>query len=949
MRILAAAVAASALVAGDAMAFVQPDYLSERPVETATGGRGRLVRAVSSRAPRAARKRFDALAAVMGKAQAIWDDATGVPVRIWGQGVAVPGAMADADVAAKAAERMLTEHLGLLAPGASPADFTPLANVLSHGVRTVTFAQHAGGLPVVGGAVVFEFEHDHLVAIGSTALPGATADIKGAQVDHARAAARAADWVGVAYAARPTAGAVTGPVVLPIVREPGSTPRVEYRTVMVVDVSSAAPLARWDVYVDAATGQPVGRTQKLRFLSGTVAYHVPVRYPGSTHMDYPATFDKHTVNGATVTSDASGVVTWTGANPATVKPGLAGTYATVTSQSGGAAAATLSLADGGTAVWDQSTSEINDAQLASYIHANIVKAYAIANLAPGLAYLQQSVPVFVNEQQTCNAYSNGDDIHFFRGDSTCENTGRIADVVYHEFGHSLHANSIIQGAGAFEAALSEGQADYLAMTITNDSGLGRGFDFTDAPLREADPPGKEYKWPDDVSQDPHMTGMIISGALWDLRKAMIDTYGQAEGVQRTDDIYYAIIQRSPDIPSSYVEALVQDDDDGDLSNGTPNQCLIQNAFAPHGLVMGAGVDLGVGAPTRDGFQVSVPITGGGNSACPPPAVAGVQLTWKLRDTPATGGTVAMTADASAWSGAIPTQPDGTVVQYQVVISFADGSGLTYPDNAADPFYQFFVGPVIPIKCWDFETSPDDWTHGAKQGVDEWEWGAPDGTTSNTDPTTTHGGNDVFGMDLGLNGGDGVYESQSDEYASTPEVDVTGYTNVRLQYWRWLNVEDGFFDQATISADGDQLWANFDSNMGNDSSTAHRDREWRFHDVDLSAEAADGKVQVTFELQSDPGLEYGGWTLDDVCIVAYTGAAPPSCGNGTVETGEQCDDGNTVDGDGCSSTCQNEAIDPTNPPGGCCSASGGSSGGPLVLALGVLLVGFRRRRPGRARP
>lgn len=29
-----------------------------------------------------------------------------------------------------------------------------------------------------------------------------------------------------------------------------------------------------------------------------------------------------------------------------------------------------------------------------------------------------------------------------------------------------------------------------------------------------------------------------------------------------------------------------------------------------------------------------------------------------------------------------------------------------------------------------------------------------------------------------------------------------------------------------------------------------------------------------------------------------------CGNSIVETGETCDDGNTVDGDGCSSTCQN---------------------------------------------
>ncbi len=34
--------------------------------------------------------------------------------------------------------------------------------------------------------------------------------------------------------------------------------------------------------------------------------------------------------------------------------------------------------------------------------------------------------------------------------------------------------------------------------------------------------------------------------------------------------------------------------------------------------------------------------------------------------------------------------------------------------------------------------------------------------------------------------------------------------------------------------------------------------------------------------------------------------PPSCGNGVMEGNEQCDDGNLVNGDGCSSTCQTES-------------------------------------------
>jgi len=35
--------------------------------------------------------------------------------------------------------------------------------------------------------------------------------------------------------------------------------------------------------------------------------------------------------------------------------------------------------------------------------------------------------------------------------------------------------------------------------------------------------------------------------------------------------------------------------------------------------------------------------------------------------------------------------------------------------------------------------------------------------------------------------------------------------------------------------------------------------------------------------------------------------PPPCGDGLIEPPEQCDDGNTVNGDGCSSNCQVEPM------------------------------------------
>ncbi|XXF78402.1 amidohydrolase family protein [Myxococcaceae bacterium GXIMD 01537] len=50
------------------------------------------------------------------------------------------------------------------------------------------------------------------------------------------------------------------------------------------------------------------------------------------------------------------------------------------------------------------------------------------------------------------------------------------------------------------------------------------------------------------------------------------------------------------------------------------------------------------------------------------------------------------------------------------------------------------------------------------------------------------------------------------------------------------------------------------------------------------------------------------------LTTTSGCDSETCGNGRVEVGEKCDDGNTTDGDGCSATCTEE---PAPPPGPVC--------------------------------
>jgi hypothetical protein len=67
-----------------------------------------------------------------------------------------------------------------------------------------------------------------------------------------------------------------------------------------------------------------------------------------------------------------------------------------------------------------------------------------------------------------------------------------------------------------------------------------------------------------------------------------------------------------------------------------------------------------------------------------------------------------------------------------------------------------------------------------------------------------------------------------------------------------------------------------------------------------------------------GIALGG--LDNDGDLLYDGEDPDcaACGNGIVDPGEDCDDGNTLDGDCCSATCQFEAADSPCPDGMYCN-------------------------------
>ena len=919
-----------------------------------------------------------------GSWQNLWDQDTGVPSRIYGSGIAVPGSIAKPEVAKQHALDLLDKHIDMLAPGTRVDDFKLVSNHLGDGIRSIGFAQYYQDMRVLGGQVSFRFKADRMFVIGSEALPGVRAPVAQGTLDVQRFRETAIAWIAESAqrawientSADDSTSAVEGPFVLPIITDRG----VAYHTVMRVTVEARTPIGRWHVYLDANTGQLIARRQTLMFGQGTVRYNVPLRYPGASREALPAAYAHLSVDGGAATSDENGVVSWGDDQPTIVTTFVAGTYVRVETQAGDGAIASFMLPPDGEMEWDASDVETSDAQVTTFIHSQLVKDYT-RKLAPKLAYLDAQLLARVNIDDSCNAFSDGTTINFFQSSNQCENTGRLPDVIYHEFGHAFHIQSIIDGVGAFDGAFSEGMADFLSGLMTGDPAMGRGFFHSFSPLRHIDPTDSEARWPEDIAEI-HTTGLIYAGAMWDLRKQLLSTYGAEAGTALIEKMYYAAVQRATNIPTSYVEVLAADDDDGDLSNGTPNECAINYNFGTlHGLrtLTSDYQPLGRQAPDVSGYEIRLDVSGTGQR-CPGDAIVSAVVEWGLRAKDLQPGqaeelenSLALTNSGNIFEGMLPAQPDGSIVRYRITVTLADDSTGSFPSNLSDTSYEFYVGEVEELYCHDFNTNPfeEDWTHEILSGDESrpaWEWGAPAGR--GLDPAQPYTGSGIIGTEIGLlEQDDGTYTNERLIEARTPRIEVGEYSDVRLQYRRWLTVEDGYYDYADIKSNDEIAWSN---RNGIDNGRHHVDTAWVFHDVPLSASIEDGTVQVSFSLESDQGLEFGGWNIDDMCIVANpraicgdgvavgfegcddgdansdtkanacrTNCQLPYCGDGVVDNLEECEDLNDDDRDDCNNRC----LRPAGYDDGCgCSTNGtGTSPVPTAILFGLFGLFWLRRR------
>jgi hypothetical protein len=818
-----------------------------------------------------------------------FNETSAMPHRAYGQPLQVSGA----DAHEKAIQFAQTE----LAAFQIPTSDLVGSGKTHQGKNTyVNFKQHYQGLEVLGSRYTAKFNNDALIMFGCDVHPNIVLNIAPSYTAE-QALQLAASGINNTLLSSECIGELK---VLPIPSEEGYVYHLVYE-VLVKTMSSEQIPANYQTLVDAHTGVILYRQNKVKH-SGPIkpkSCQHPAHPPREARMlEVSATItgsvQELTPNDPIVTQDLENIFVTVGGvdYPAdqdghVVLPVNPGSTATIRMMGPWSRiytndltpSLTYSLADGNNAISMDGTANVKE--MSAYRSVQRIHNWHKQWMGD-FTGMDFQLPTNIDVTGgTCNAFYDGSSINFYDIGGGCNASSLVADVCYHEYGHGINDN-YYQSEGSFfqNGAIGEGYADFWAISATNNPILGAGFNTDNLdPIRRYDTDPKVY--PSDLVGQVHADGEIIMGAWWDSHLLMgadwnvtmplfVEAYAglQASTFDGNEGEAYTDV---------LIDLLQADDNDGDLSNGTPNGNAIVEGFYIHGitLISNAQIDfvaipfLASNEPLELDVDLSLdfPYTN---------YLQDVKCFYKIND--GAWNETAMTGDGSGiYNYTIDPQQAGTIVAYYFGAHDLNGSisGVLPIGAHLSPFPNLPYFTLVGVEAIGSHDSDDNadfggWALGIpgdNATTGEWEEDAPvgsytvdvaPGTVVATDVQNTPGGEFCFITGNASSETAGIGENDVDggkTTLQTPIIDMSGLTEPIVAYWRYYtNNPPGGANpgadwwQVRMSNDGGQNWTYIE-----DTQTA--DMNWRRNAIRI-ADWMEPTAQMRFQFIASDSTRLG---------------------------------------------------------------------------------------------
>ncbi len=301
----------------------------------------------------------------------------------------------------------------------------------------------------------------------------------------------------------------------------------------------------------------------------------------------------------------------------------------------------------------------------------------------------------------------------------------------------------------------------------------------------------------------HACGQLISGCVWDLRENFLDKYPSDYRDRLASIVVNAVPLHGPtssiqaDITIDY---LTLNDDNADITDGTPDYAEIADAFGQHNLpappILALKFTFPNGLPTNVNpngtTTLDVTVTGLTGT---PQANTG-KFFWRS-GTAGPFTLVNMTQTSpNSYQVAIPSTVCLSTVQFYLQAQTTTNLTVSSPANAPTTVYSAIsAGGVSLVFTDELETGGAGWTVGLPSDTatsGEWELVDPNGTAAQPESDHTVLGTHCFITGQGSPGGS-LGEADIDGGVTTlmsPAFSAIGSDATFVTYWRWYSNNTG---------------------------------------------------------------------------------------------------------------------------------------------------------------